>query len=239
MSGDAAVTNEPIDVGDLPRLDETDFESLHPNYLRVRFIGDAVFAAIVVVAMIVGAFLLPIWVPLVIGAVLLTLTALSAWLQRLEVAHIGYLVREKDFSYRHGVISRSVATVPFARVQHVSIDRGPLDRLFGLASLEMRTAGADISVPGIDTETAARLKALVVDRAGELADAELTPDQEPATPTIATPTAATHRTATHGTATHKTATKKTEGADAGVSEVDVGSGHGLPPVADDPAVDSR
>ena len=90
-----------------------------------------------------------------------------------EVAHLGYLVREKDFSFRKGVISRSVTTVPFARIQHVSIDRGPLARRFGLATLQMRTAGDGLTVPGIGHEAAQQLKALVVDRAGVAADEEL------------------------------------------------------------------
>ncbi|MGH1491038.1 MAG: PH domain-containing protein [Acidimicrobiales bacterium] len=165
--------NEPLDVTGLPLLESEEFESLHPNYLRVRLIGDAIFAGIVIIGAAVAAFLATWWwLPLIIGGVLLALTALAAWLQTIEVGHIGYLVREKDFSFRSGVINRNVTTVPFARVQHVSIDRGPLARAFGLATLAMRTAGDGLTVPGMGEEVAAKLKALVVDRAGALADAE-------------------------------------------------------------------
>ncbi len=90
----------------------------------------------------------------------------------MEADHMAYLVREHDLSLRSGVIGRSVATAPFARVQHVSIERGPLDRRFGLAALRLRTAGGHISVPGLRSDIAERLKELVADRAGELADAE-------------------------------------------------------------------
>ena len=48
-----------------------------------------------------------------------------------EIAKLGPrkgLVREQDVSFRNGVIGRTVATAPFARVQHVAIHRGPLDR---------------------------------------------------------------------------------------------------------------
>lgn len=174
---DVPFINEPLDVSGLPALSAEEFESLDPNFLRVRLIGDGIFAAIVVIAAAVVAFLVPWWwLPLLIGGGVLALTGLAAWLQTIEVDHIGYLVRDKDFSFRSGVISRNVTTVPFARVQHVSIDRGPLARAFGMATLQMRTAGDGLTVPGIANDTALRLKAMVIDRAGALADEEYADD---------------------------------------------------------------
>lgn len=165
-------SNEPLDVSELPTLDQEQFLALDPNYLRVRLIGDAIFAGLVVVGAVVLAFLVTWWIPLVVAVALLALTGLAAWSQWLEVSHLGYLVREKDFSFRRGVISRAVTTVPFARVQHVSIDRGPIERYFGMATLDMRTAGGGLNVSGLSEETASQLKALVVDRAGAAAAEE-------------------------------------------------------------------
>ncbi len=85
---------------------------------------------------------------------------------------MGYLDREHDLSFRSGVISRSVATAPFARVQHVSIGRGPLERRFGLSTLQLRTAGGHIAVPGLPHAIVERLKELVAGRAAALAEAE-------------------------------------------------------------------
>ncbi len=172
-AGEPGFVNDPLDVSALPRLDEERFEPLDPNFLRLRLIGDAIFAAVVVLTAAVLLFFLPWWLPSLGAVILLALTVLAAWLQRLEVDHLGYLVRDKDFSYRRGVLSRNVTTVPFARVQHVSIDRGPLARYFGLATLPMRTAGDGLTVPGMNHEKAMQLKALVVDRAGVVADDEL------------------------------------------------------------------
>ena len=172
-------SNEPIDVAGLPRLSEETFQPLDPRFLRIRWAADGIVALLVIVAAVVVTVALPEsspvpgWVPPLVGVALLALVGLTAWLQMVEVAHLGYLVREKDFSFRKGVISRSVTTVPFARIQHVSIDRGPLARRFGLATLQMRTAGDGLTVPGIGHEAAQQLKALVVDRAGVAADEEL------------------------------------------------------------------
>ncbi len=177
---DEPFVNEPIDVAGLPRLPDDRFEPLDPRFLRIRLTGSAVAAAIVIVVAAVITLTvpdsspMPRWVPAVAAAGLLVLIGLIAWLQALEVSRLGYLVRDQDFSFRSGVISRSVVTVPFARIQHVSIDRGPLARAYGLATLQMRTAGSGgLTVPGMSHETALRLKALVADRAAAVADDEL------------------------------------------------------------------
>lgn len=177
---DGAFRNEPIDVDGLPRLSQEPFEPLDPRFLRIRWVADGIVAAAIAVAAVVVTAILPDasnvprWVPPLVAVGLLGLVALTAWLQWLEVRHLGYLVRDKDFSFRKGVISRTVTTVPYARIQHVSIDRGPLARSFGLATLQMRTAGDGLTVPGMGHDAAQQLKALVVDRAGVAADEELT-----------------------------------------------------------------
>lgn len=166
--------NPVLDLGRLPTVDEERFSPLDPNLLKARWTGDAVFAAIVIVValMVAVAAPIPTWIPLLVGAGLLVLTAIGAVLQRIEVSRMGYLVREHDVSYRRGVISQSVSTIPFARVQHVSIERGAVARLFGLATLEIRAARGGIEVSGLANEEADRLKALIVARAGSSAAAE-------------------------------------------------------------------
>ena len=166
-------TNEPLDVGGLPRVDAAPFDPLDPAYLRMRMTAAAVFGAAVTIAGAALALLSRSWAVVVAAAIVLTLVALVTVARRIEVRYMGYLVREQDVSFRNGVIGRTVATAPFARVQHVAIHRGPLDRRFGLATLQMRTAGGSISIPGLRAELAESLKQLVADRASELAEAEV------------------------------------------------------------------
>jgi membrane protein YdbS with pleckstrin-like domain len=59
--------------------------------------------------------------------------------------------------------------VPFVRIQHVDTSRSPIERLVGLASTVVYTAGsrgADVSVPGLETGDAddlrERLKRLAI-----------------------------------------------------------------------------
>ena len=159
--------NEPIELGDLPQLDESTFHALDPRHLRSTAIGHIVG---LVLAWAVGATISVLtspWAllgPLVL-TVLLTLSFLRSWV---DVRNIGWQVREHDISYRRGVLVRTVQTLPFVRVQHTRITRTLVQRRFGLATLHVNTAGPNIAIEGLAVEDAERLKALVVERAGDL-----------------------------------------------------------------------
>ena len=165
-------SNEPVDLAGIPRLDDDAFVPVDPNYLRVSLLGSAIFAAIALVAGVVVAVLVPSnsWIPLVVAAGVIVLTGLSAVLKSIEVKNIAYQVREHDLSYRSGVLIKNVETVPFVRVQHARVTRGPVERAFGLASLAVNSAGPDLNIAGLAADDAERLRALVVERAGELVE---------------------------------------------------------------------
>ncbi len=79
--------------------------------------------------------------------------------------HKSYALREKDVVYKTGWLWREMTTVPFNRVQHVSIDQGPVERNFGLSKLKIFTAGgtaSDMTIPGLRPETAEYLKEFIV-----------------------------------------------------------------------------
>lgn len=169
---DAGFSNAPLDVSAIPQLRDEDFVPVHPNFLKVSMIGSAIWAAIVLVAGIVVAVFVPEykWIPLLVAGVLLALTLLAVVLKRLEVKNIAYQVREHDLSYRQGVLIKTVQTVPFVRVQHAEMVEGPIQRKFGLATLNVNSAGPDLSINGLGTDDASRLRALVIERAGELTE---------------------------------------------------------------------
>ncbi len=63
-----------------------------------------------------------------------------------------YALREKDISYRSGLIFRKTVTQPLQRVQHVEVERGPIERSTGLATLQVFSAGGaghTFAVPGL------------------------------------------------------------------------------------------
>lgn len=66
-------------------------------------------------------------------------------------------VREDTLYIERGVIVNVRTVVPFVRVQHVDARRGPIERVLGLGSVVVFTAGsrgADVSIPGLVAQRA-------------------------------------------------------------------------------------
>jgi uncharacterized protein len=163
----APFSNEPLPVEGLPRLREEAFVSVDPRYMWGRLAGLVIWAAIVAA---VGA--LVVWrsdvvaVPTIITSGVLLLIVATIIISVLESRRMAYQVREHDLSLRRGVIRQVVETIPYSRVQHVNVGRGLIERWLGLATLEISSAGPDISVPGLAVADADRIKQVVAQRAG-------------------------------------------------------------------------
>jgi len=88
-----------------------------------------------------------------------------------QVRAWGYAERADDLLVRHGVMWREIVVVPYGRMQYVDVQAGPIDRLVGIARLQLHTAsaGTDAHIPGVSAEEAARLR----DRLASRGEAQL------------------------------------------------------------------
>lgn len=71
---------------------------------------------------------------------------------------------------RYGILFVEERAVPVRRMQHVDLVRGPIERLFGLATLVVFTAGNEGSafrVPGLAKATAQNLRDRIVEARGD------------------------------------------------------------------------
>lgn len=62
-------------------------------------------------------------------------------LVRVDFDYRWYLVTDRGLRIREGVYRVREQTMSFANVQNLSIEQGPLQRLFGISDLKVRTAG--------------------------------------------------------------------------------------------------
>jgi membrane protein YdbS with pleckstrin-like domain len=103
----------------------------------------------------------------------LAVAALSlgvSWFVRNRFRAWGYLERDEDLEVRRGVMVQRLSVVPYGRMQFVEITTGPVERLFGLATVKLHTAAAasDARIPGLHPDEAARLR----DRLAALGEAK-------------------------------------------------------------------
>lgn len=71
-----------------------------------------------------------------------------------------YAERSDDLLISRGVLWRAQTVVPYGRMQLVEVTSGPLERRFGLASVQLHTAAAatDAKIPGLVPAEAERLR---------------------------------------------------------------------------------
>ncbi|TQQ82072.1 PH domain-containing protein [Halonotius roseus] len=86
----------------------------------------------------------------------------------------GYVVNDDALYLERGVLTEVRTEVPLVRIQHVDSRRSAFERLVGLASTVVYTAGsrgADVTIPGLTPDDASdlreRLKGLAIDADGE------------------------------------------------------------------------
>lgn len=102
--------------------------------------------------------------------VLTAFIALALWRASLAFHYTRWRLDEDGLRVRHGRFWRTEVLVPRARVQHLDIERGPIERHYGLATLVVHTAGTRLSAvrqPGFDEDSANRLRDALVPRQRE------------------------------------------------------------------------
>ncbi len=133
-----------------------------------RFVNATTCSVIGVVSLVAGSTLLwfvPFPWKLIVPLVWLALAGVIAvnvvWWPRWEHRSWSYRVGEKVLELRYGVIWHVAVAIPLSRLQHVDLHLGPLERKWGLASLQIHTAGtrdASHRIPGLDVAIASRLR---------------------------------------------------------------------------------
>ncbi|GAB3663334.1 PH domain-containing protein [Halopiger thermotolerans] len=136
-------------------------EALNPR-IRLLWIGQGLLAAIVVgVALAaVDQVLFDVPTAAIGGVAVLVLLLGAAYAVRLY--QVWQFELQADALYlERGVVTFVETAVPFVRVQHVDTQFGPIERVFGLSSVVVYTAGsrnADVRIPGLTPDRARELQ---------------------------------------------------------------------------------
>ena len=145
-------------------IDAASIEPVEPAYRSVLRLGAAVFWLPVLVGSLVLDRLVLNELPIAgLAPVLVGLTAFSAIFVAPERIYrrIGFSVDRELLRVVRGWLFHTDTIVPFVRVQHIDIKRGPLDKLFGTASLVVHTAGTHnsiVALPGLSPTRAADIR---------------------------------------------------------------------------------
>lgn len=157
---DENFSNAPIQISDLPAVQNEAFTPLHTEYRSLRLVSRAIFFSLVAAVGVLVYFSteLKIWHIYLPFAIVVVYTF---WVEIAGFKRKGYLIRERDISYRSGLLFHHVTTVPVVRIQHSEVSQSFLQRLFDLATVKIYTAGgsgSDVSIPGLHPEEAHKVR---------------------------------------------------------------------------------
>jgi membrane protein YdbS with pleckstrin-like domain len=100
----------------------------------------------------------PLWLPALVAALIAGWMILSAgrrW------RRWGYAFTGRELHVAHGWLVHVHTIVPVSRVQHIDVSQGAFERIFGVSTLSLHTAGTEASVvvlPGVTRDTAEEIR---------------------------------------------------------------------------------
>ena len=140
---------------------------LHPNYVKVVRLGTVLTALPPLVAVSVLELVGPVPRGVVIVPALLLLAWLVIKVPLRRYAARGYSMDADRLRVVRGLLWRKDTVVPFGRVQHIDVARGPIERHYGLATLVVHTAGthnASVALPGLGEQDALQMREAIRDK---------------------------------------------------------------------------
>ena len=163
-------------------------ENLHFEHVESKYIKVVIGRLILVYLILMGAASLILTADLEHGtailvgaeAVLLTALAINVALSAKILNFKGYALRDHDVTYRSGLFFTKVTTIPFEKIQQVTVRMNPLSRLFGLYYVDVINGTQDssnqITIPGQTHQRARQIETLLI------RNIEAPPPQLPPTP---------------------------------------------------------
>lgn len=161
--------NLEIAPGELPEIEKVNFIALEKDYLWMRLLGWGLFFLVAAGILVFIYLATPLSLWMLFGP-LLILLILIFFIEIRGFGIKGYAIREKDITYKSGLIFFHMTTIPFNRIQHSEVSQGPLARLFDLATVKIYTAGgssSDLSINGLTKERAQKLRDFITKLSAE------------------------------------------------------------------------
>lgn len=163
------MANRQIWPEDVQAVENLHFEHVESKYIKV-VIGRLilVYLILMVAASLILTADLEHGTAILVGAeaVLLTALAINVALSAKILNFKGYALRDHDITYRSGLFFTKVTTIPFEKIQQVTVRMNPLSRLFGLYYVDVINGTQDssnqITIPGLTHQRARQIETLLI-----------------------------------------------------------------------------
>ena len=104
----------------------------------------------------------------IVGGIIILLQLLQTFIYpEIEYRQWKYIVTDDRIEIKKGIFFHNTSITPISRIQHVTISEGPISRHYGLAKVEINTAGGHFEIEGLPHETAVRICEYLKERVNE------------------------------------------------------------------------
>ncbi|AAU19273.1 PH domain-containing protein [Bacillus cereus] len=144
---------------------------IHPDMVKVWKVRAVIEEGIGILVMLTYLFLMIkfdwwAWILYVMIGLTVVFAPFSYFLfPKLRQRYYSYQLNEEELEIQHGLFVVKRVLVPMIRVQHVTIEQGPIMRKYGLAELHISTAATSHSIPGLTMYEAEMLKMKIAELA--------------------------------------------------------------------------
>lgn len=144
---------------------------IHPDMIKVWKINSLITLATGFIITI-AYFVLMIkfdWTGWIFGGLVICLLTYAPLgyliLPSMRQRYYSYQLNDEEMEIQKGMFTVERVLVPMIRVQHVTVEQGPIMRKYGLAELQISTAATAHSIPGLTMREAERLKRQIAELA--------------------------------------------------------------------------
>ncbi|MEV4266066.1 PH domain-containing protein [Kribbella sp. NPDC049584] len=148
-------------MDDLFAPSDVSWTPVSPKLATLRRLNASIVAGLAAIAALLALGLTLGWLYGVLAVVVIALALAWAWiLIGRNQRSWRYAEREDELLVSHGIMFRELVVVPYGRMQFVDVTAGPLERAYGMATVELHTAtpATDAKIPGLHPDEAGRLR---------------------------------------------------------------------------------
>lgn len=164
------MTNKQLISADIDRVENLSYTPLEKAYLKVLMVK-TIFSYLLLMGLALFLLLAENFsgrytAIVCIEGVLLVAFIINLFLLPKAFAKKGFAIREHDITYRSGLLFPSVITLPFCKIQQVSISQNPLTRMCGLYEIDIVNGAqllSETGIPGLTEEKANEIKAFIIE----------------------------------------------------------------------------
>ncbi|MGS0682342.1 PH domain-containing protein [Shewanella sp. 125m-7] len=185
----------PVDANQWQTFDEVALQPVDDNHYTQVLTESLIFGGLLFIAASLGVILpgeLSLQMVLIILTAVVLLISAVGYLRYRHAKSLAYASCEHELIMQQGFWWVKRTSLPYSRLQHVSVSHGPLERHFKLATIKCFSAGsgsAEIELPGIEQQAAEHLRQHLLAQAAQVnrhtravanTQADLAPDSAPA-----------------------------------------------------------